>query len=192
MVDTATAPARLAEISRPDFGMPVTEPLLPPSIYAARMERLRSRMEASGYDHIVVWGDREHSANIAYLTGFDPRFEEAVLIVGAATEPALLVGNECYGMAEAAPLPTRRVLFQDLSLPSQPRDKSRPLPEILRDEGVRRGSRVGVVGWKAYASRESIEAPAFLVDQLRQITGTVGLVENATDLLIERDRRTPA
>ena len=39
-------------------------------------------METRGYDHIVVWGDREHSANIAYLTGFDPRFEEAVLIVG--------------------------------------------------------------------------------------------------------------
>ena len=70
-------------------------------------------MEERRYDHLVVWADREHSANLAYLTGFDPRFEEAVLIVvGGAATPALLVGNECFatgggGAAAAAlrPLP---------------------------------------------------------------------------------------
>ena len=36
-----------------------------------------------GYDRLVVYADREHSANLAWLTGFDPRFEEAILIVGA-------------------------------------------------------------------------------------------------------------
>ena len=59
-------------------------------------------MAARRYDHLVVWGDREHSANLAYLTGFDPRFEEALLIVGTSGDPALLVGNECYGVAGAA------------------------------------------------------------------------------------------
>ena len=38
-------------------------------------------MEDRGYDRLVIWADREHSANLAYLTGFDPRFEEAMLIV---------------------------------------------------------------------------------------------------------------
>jgi hypothetical protein len=162
----------------------VSEPLLPASIYADRLERLRSRMDARGYSHIVVWGDREHSANIAYLTGFDPRFEEVVLVVGAEPQPAILLGNECYGVAEAAPLPMRRLRFQDLSLPGQARDQSLPLPTILRDEGIGRGGRVGVVGWKTYASRATIEAPSFLVDQLRIATGPAGLVENANDLLI--------
>ena len=184
MIKSTTPPARLAEIAPPDCGMPATEPLLPASVYVDRLERLRSAMEARGYDHIVVWGDREHSANIAYLTGFDPRFEEAVLIVGATGTPAILLGNECYDVAEAAPLSMRRVRFQDLSLPGQPRDASRPLPETLRDEGIGQGSRVGVVGWKTYSSRETIEAPAFLVDQLRLSSGPAGLVENATDLLI--------
>ena len=50
------------------------------------------------------------------------------------------------------------VLFQDLSLPSQPRDRSRPLGEILADEGIGPGSRVGVVGWKTYADRARIES----------------------------------
>ena len=40
-------------------------------------------MEERKLTHLVVYGDREHFANLAYLTGFDPRFEEAVLIVGA-------------------------------------------------------------------------------------------------------------
>jgi len=179
------ARARLATIDLPDFGMPEVRPEIPAPLYAARLERLRERAEARGYDRLVVYADREHSASLAYLTGFDPRFEEAVLVVGPTGEPAILVGNECQGMAGAAPLPMRPVLFQDLSLPSQPRDRSEPLAEILGGEGIGPGSRVGVVGWKTYASRATIETPAYLVDELRRLTGRGGLVENAGDLLID-------
>jgi hypothetical protein len=177
--------ARLAEIPLPSFGMPSREPLPAPSLYRDRIERLRIAMDERGYDRLVVWADREHSANLSYLTGFDPRFEEAVLVLGPSGDPAVLVGNECAGMAAAAPLPMRLVTFQDLSLPSQPRDASAPLHEILAAEGVARGTRVGVIGWKTYAQRSTMEAPAFLVDELRDATGAPGLVENATDLLID-------
>jgi Xaa-Pro aminopeptidase len=177
--------ARLASIDLPDFGMPDASPELPPSLYLERVDRLRDRAEQRGYDRLVVWADREHSANLSYLTGFDPRFEEAILVVGTGGEPAILVGNECWGMAGAAPLPMRRHLLQDLSLPGQPRDRSRPLAAILADEGVAAGGRVGVIGWKTYASRAAIEAPAFLVDELRGLVGPGGTVENATDLLID-------
>ena len=60
-------------------------------------------------------------------------------------------------MAGAAPLPLRRHLFQDLSLPSQPRDRSRTLSEILGDEGVTSGSSVGVIGWKPFADRSMLD-----------------------------------
>jgi Xaa-Pro aminopeptidase len=175
--------ARLAEVDLPEFGMPEEAPEIPASMYAHRLQRLRARMDENGYDRIVVYADREHSANLSYLTGFDPRFEEAVLVVGPADEPAILVGNECYGMAGAAPLPMRRHLFQDLSLSGQPRDRSQGLAEILADEGIRDGSRVGVIGWKEYATREIIEAPAFIVDELRRMD-PAGVVENAAHLLI--------
>ncbi len=177
--------ARLATIDLPDFGMPAAMPGIPPALYAARLERLRERAEARSYDRIVLYADREHSANLAWLTGFDPRFEEAILVLGPTGEPAILVGNECHGMAGAAPLAMRPVLFQDLSLPNQPRDRSRPLAAILGDEGIRAGSRVGVVGWKTYADRAMIDAPAFLIDELRRITGPGGAVDNAGDLLID-------
>ena len=142
-----------------------------------------------GYDRLVVYADREHSANLSYLTGFDPRFEEAVLIVGPTDDPAILVGNECWGMAGAAPLPMRRHRYQDLSLPGQPRDRSRPLAELLGEEGIRPGARVGVIGWKTYADRATMEVPSFLVDTLRVAVGPAGLVENAGDLLIDAGGR---
>ena len=177
--------ARLADVKLPEFGRPSTTPELPPALYAARLERLRERMSSRGYDSLVVYADREHSANLSYLTGFDPRFEEAILIVGATGDPAILVGNECYGMAGAAPLTMRLHRFQDLSLPGQPRDRSRPLAEILGDEGIgSTAGRIGVIGWKPYANRAMLDVPSFLADELRRLAGS-GVVENAVDLLID-------
>ncbi len=175
--------ARLREIELPDFGGPEFWPEIPDRLYLDRLRRFRTRLDARGYDVAVVYADREHSANLSYLTGFDPRFEEAVLIVGAVDRPLLLTGNECVGMAEAAPQSMRVELHQALSLPSQPRDGSRPLGEILASEGVATGSRVGMIGWKEFTDRSKIEVPAFVVDAVRQATGADGVVENAGDLL---------
>ncbi len=177
--------SRLTEIPLPDFGGPEEDrPEIPTATYVVRIEALRERADAAGYDRLVVYADREHSANLSFLTGFDPRFEEAILVVAPTGQPAILVGNECYGMAGTAPLAMRRHLLQDLSLPSQPRDRSQPLGEILAGEGVGAGGRVGVLGWKSYADPARMEVPAFIVDELRRLTGPSGLVENANDLLI--------
>ncbi|MEA3501617.1 MAG: aminopeptidase P family N-terminal domain-containing protein [Actinomycetota bacterium] len=177
------ATAQLREIELPDFGMPETRPTISHTTYRERLSHLRERMKGRRYDFVVVYGDREHSANLAYLTGFDPRFEEAIMIVGREKPPLLLAGNECVGLAEAAPLPMRVELHQDLSLPGQPRDRSRPLSDILTDERVESGSRVGTIGWKEFSHRRRIEIPAFIVDDVRSAVGAGGVVENATDTL---------
>jgi hypothetical protein len=181
--------ARVSPLDLPDFGMPDERPVIPASTYRTRLVMLRARGRERGFDRLVIYADREHSATIAWLTGFDPRFEEAIVVIGTAggddDDPAILVGNECWGMAGAAPLPMRRHLFQDLSLPRQPRDRSMPLSEILGGEGIGPGRRVGVIGWKGYAAPDRIEAPSFLVDELRRLTGPSGAVENAADLVID-------
>jgi hypothetical protein len=177
--------ARLAEGELPDFGMPSAMPELPAAIHAARVERARAHAAARAVDHLVVYADREHSANLSYLTGFDPRFEEAILILGPESEPLILVGNECAGMARQAPLAMRVELFQDLSLPGQPRDRSRALADILASEGIGPGRRVGVVGWKSHVDPGWLEVPAYLVDALRTAVGPDGRVENANALLID-------
>ncbi len=182
--DHARPAARLSEISLPDFGRPTVTPELSPATYGGRLERLRERMATHGIDRLVVYADREHSANLAWLTGFDPRFEEAVLIVGRDGDPAILVGNECYGVAGTAPLPMRRELFQELSLPGQPRDRSRPLATILADEGIGPGRRIGVVGWKAYGDPSLLDVPAYLADAIRTAADAAG-VTNASGLFID-------
>jgi hypothetical protein len=169
----------------PDFGMPDAMPEIPPATYAARIARLRDRASARGLDQVIVYADREHSASLSYLTGFDPRFEEALLIFGPDGDPAILVGNECWGMAGAAPLPMRRHRFQDFSLPMQPRDRSFPLASILADEGIGPGTHVGLVGWKTYRHPGMSDVPAYLTDELRVAVGGSGSVENVTDLLID-------
>ncbi len=84
---------RLAEIALPDFGMPGAQPEIPAATHAARVAAAHARAAAAGHQVLVVYADREHSANIAYLTGFEPRFEEALLILGGHAEPALVVGG---------------------------------------------------------------------------------------------------
>ncbi len=177
--------ATLREIELPDFGMPEIMPTVPEPLYAERLNRFRDRLAARRYDFGLVYADREHSANLSYLTGFDPRFEEAVLIVGPNDLPLLLTGNECVGMAEAAPLPMRVELHQDLSLPSQPRDRSRSLAEVLGDEGLTAGVHVGMIGWKEFPDRTRIDVPAFIVDEVRAAVGKGGVAENAGDILTD-------
>lgn len=182
---TTSPKAGLARVAIPDFGVSTATPVVPDHIYSDRLERLRDRAGKRGYSHVVVYADREHSANLSYLTGFDPRFEESLLVVGSEGKPTVLVGNECVGMAEAAPLPMQVRLYQDFSLPSQPRDRSPTLSEILADEGISTGGSVGAVGWKGFADRSRLDLPAFLADELRLALGGGGSLENATDLLID-------
>ena len=175
---------RLSQVDLPDFGEPSIEPTIPKEVYAARIEAARQRATQAGYDALVVYADREHSANLAYLTGYDPRFEEAMLILTPGRTPALLVGNEGWGYAGVSPIELRRLLYQSFSLLSQPRDSSKPLEEIFRGEGIGQGTRVGVVGWKYFDPREWLEIPSYIADTLREITGEASRVVNATDIFM--------
>ena len=166
--------------------MPATEPLLPASIYAERLERLRTAMDERGYDHLVVWADREHSANLAYLTGFDPRFEEAVLVVGPSGRPGAARRQR---VLRHWPRPRRCRCAASASrtsaCPASHATRRRRSPRSSATRASAPGSRVGVVGWKTYASRDDDRGAG--VPRRRAAPGdrAVGLVENATDLLID-------
>jgi hypothetical protein len=171
-------PARdveLIDIALPDFGLPTTEPHVPPAEYRFRLEEAGRRARAAGYDALVVYGDREHFANLAYLTAYDPRFEEALLIVVPNHRPTLLVGNEGMAYSHICPYDVERVLYQSFSLISQPRDRIHPLREILARAGIDGGQKVGIAGWKYYVPTEVddpahwIETPSFLVETLRSM-----------------------
>src|SRR5690554_7854936 len=85
--------AHLTQIDLPEFGMPEEAPELSPALYRERLARLRAKAAERGLDAVLVYADREHSANLFYLSGFDPRFEEALLVVARSEERR--VGKEC-------------------------------------------------------------------------------------------------
>lgn len=187
---------QLIETAWPEFGVAV--PPLPPTVaeFETRLAAVRSAMERHGLTHLVVYGDREHFANLAYLSGFDPRFEEALLIIAQDGAPLLLVGNECAGYLTISPLyvagQLRTECFQPFSLLNQPREQSRLLRAIFIDEGIRAGATVGTVGWKYFADSEhpdsthALDLPSYLADTLRHLVGWEN-VTNATALLMHPD-----
>lgn len=183
----------LNTVELPEFGMPSSEPGLSREIYEQRIARLRQKMQDAGLDFVIVYADREHNANTTYLCGYDPRFEESLLIVGKNGLPHLLLGNEGWGYAELAPLPLQRVLFQSLSLMGQDRLSGVSLTQALQDAGIQKESNIGVAGWKYFSTTEfaepefCFETPSYLIDTLRKISGNYRQVRNANDIFMNPD-----
>ena len=178
-----------ATVTLPEFGVDGVRPELAVSEYHRRFDETVDRMKREGLDALVVYGDREHVANLAYLTGFDPRFEEALLLLNARGERRLLVGNECMGYLPSPALHCEPELFQEFSLMGQQRDGSRALGDILSSFGIGRDVDVGCVGWKYFDRRlvgraNALDLPSYIVDLLRDLTGDSTRVRNATAMFM--------
>jgi hypothetical protein len=167
----------LGEIELPRYELSRDAPAIPLATYLARLESAETAAAASGLDALVVYADREHFANLAYLTGFEPRFEEALLVLVRGRPPRLVVGNECEAYAAVSPVELEVVRYQSFSLVSQPRAESAPLAVVLRDAGLdaKATARVGIAGWKYFEAAEfaepetRLDTPAFIVDEVRQL-----------------------
>jgi hypothetical protein len=182
-------PIELAPLALPDYGLPVVEPIIPSSEYTARIGAARRAMRAAKFDVLVVYGDREHFANLAYLSGYDPRFEEALCVLPKKGRPTLLVGNEGAGYAALTSPEWNIELYQTFSLLAQPRDRLAPLKRMLRHAGVRPGMRVGVAGWKYFergelkTPRKTSELPSWIFEAVKD-AAVGGTVRNATVLFM--------
>lgn len=181
-----TLGVELGPVDLPSYDLPAEQPSVPVSTYAARLDAAWAAGAAAGLDALLVYADREHFASLSYLTGYDPRFEESLLIMTPGRAPVLLVGNEGLSYAAVVPPSVEVVLYQSFSLVNQDRSVSPRLPVVLRAAGLDDGMRrVGIAGWKWFSAAEAdvpsswVDAPAFIVDALR----TLGYeVSNATGL----------
>lgn len=182
----------------PDFGAAGRDgaPLPPPLAGRVYRDRCRQAWRAAGADWLAVYADREHFANLMFLTGFDPRFEEALLLLGRDDRAILITGNECLDYAVVSPLPGLEPrLAQTMSLMGQDRSVAPRLVDVLRDCGVARDHSVALVGWKYLEPDEwAIEAddeglpsafrafvPAVIVAALARVAGRV---VDRTDVLL--------
>lgn len=177
----------LKEIDWPQFDPPPAVPEIAVSELEHRLERIRRAMKDRGLSHLVIFGDREHFANLTWACHLDPRFEEALLVLRADGEALLVVGNECSSYLPVSPLyragKLRTECYQPFSLLNQPRDASRDIGEIFRAECISGDSMVGCVGFKYYGDPSRIDLPAYIADALRLIAGPSQVV-CATDLLM--------
>jgi Xaa-Pro aminopeptidase len=170
----------------PDFGHAVEQPEVPASVFAARCD---AAYERAGRDWLAVYADREHFGNIIFLSGFEPRFEEAFLLLGPNRRRVVITGNESESYAATARLPDLKVLrAQTLSLMAQDRSQQPRLADQLSAAGIRRGDSVGLVGWK-YLEPEEIEhssgayfLPTAYVRMFEQVAGE--RLSDATPVLL--------
>ncbi|MEP7240351.1 MAG: aminopeptidase P family N-terminal domain-containing protein [Devosia sp.] len=183
-------PVELIEARLPDFGVPATRPELPRSLYAQRLAALGRARRNAGLDAVLIYADREHSANLSWLTGIDPRFEEMLLVLATGREPTLLAGPENLGRAQHATIDLEARLYPPFGLLGQNRAETPALEEVLASAGVAPGQRVGVLGWKYFGLDEApkpeswFETPSFIIDTLRRLVGQDGRVVNANALLM--------
>lgn len=181
----------LRSVKFPNIGCPrEPRPEVPRELFARRLARVRKEMAQRELDALVVYGDREHFANLHYLTCYDPRFEESLLVILPKGRPVLLVGNEGIGYCKIARLDIEPVVYRPFSLLGQSRRGVRRLEAVLRECGISRGMRVGTAGWKYFGPDEvsdpgdALDLPEFISVPLRQSVGARGSVSNHTDLFM--------
>jgi hypothetical protein len=168
----------LSPITLPAFG-PVSaeQPQIPAETYATRAD---AALKAAGTDWLVVYADREHFGNIMFLSGFEPRFEEALLLLGPKGKRVIITGNESESYTVLARLPGIEVLrAQTFSLMGQDRSQNPRLADRLRDAGIGKGNSIGLVGWKYLSAEEDEDhencffVPDFIVSALRRLAGKI-------------------
>ena len=181
-------PAHLKQVTLPAFGELSEQPKIPTAVYEARATAAYNR---AGAAWLAVYADREHFGNIVFLSGFEPRFEEAFLLLGPRGQRVLITGNESESYAVIARLPGLTVLrSQSLSLMAQDRTLQPRLIDRLRDAGIKSGDTVGLVGWKYLEPEEddnyasSFFVPAAYVQMFERLIGSQEALRDATPILM--------
>lgn len=186
-----TEPRRIVvkPIPQPGCWLDVPSVPLTDATLKKRKARVLARMAQLSLETLIVYADKEHGANFEYLTGFIPRFEEALLVLHQDGEAVLVLGNENLKLAAHARLENRVVHAPWFSLPNQPMTNAASLPDTLRLAGMADKKRIGVAGWKLFTSEyddntQLFDLPSFIVDSLRAAVTPDCVLINATGVFI--------
>lgn len=157
--------------------------------FRQRRQRVLDAMKQQNLDLLMVYGDREHGGNFACLTGFEPRFEEAVLVLRQDGESWLMLGNENLKMASYSQIRAKAVHVPHFSLPNQPMGNTVDLEGLFKQAGVCGGCRIGIAGWKLFTSttdhnEELFDVPGFIVQTVQKINRQ-GSTVNAGGLFLD-------
>ena len=152
-------------------------------VYRRRKQLLDARIRQLDMDYIIMYGDREHFANIEYFTKYDCRFEEALFIVRKDGTSWIVVGNEGMPYSAIVPFEINRFYYGNFSLQGQPRYKTPVLSQLFREIGINNHSKVGIAGYKYYecgvdvVPEKCFDIPTYIYQSIENVTGC----ENISD-----------
>ncbi|WP_296114835.1 Xaa-Pro peptidase family protein [uncultured Anaerococcus sp.] len=167
-------------------GKPV---ILSDKTFDLRLKKVLDRMEDFGISSLVVYADKEHGSNFEYLTGFIPRFEEALQIINKDGTSSLMLGNENFNKTKFARVKSSGVKVPLFSLPNQPMGDFKPFISYLDDVKIDDSGKIGFVDWKLlspeFSEKDLISAvPHFIIEAFSEKYGRDKLV-NASHLYLD-------
>ncbi len=173
-----------SQAPKPDnSGKPI---ILSDATFTQRKEKVLELMKKYDFSSLMIYADKEHGSNFEYLTGFIPRFEEAIQILNQDGSSILILGNENYNKAGMARTQSQGILCPFFSLPNQPMDYAKTFADYLKEADVDDSKRIGLVDWKLLSNdmtnfHNHHAVPAFIVDGIQEVFGAEKVV-NATQL----------
>lgn len=180
----------LYEKTEPPKPTPADTPVdLTEETMAEHKKKILLNMARERLDVLLVYADREHGTNYGYLTGFEPRFEESILVLHKDGQAFLMLGNEMLRMAAYSRIPVQAIHTPHFSLPNQPMETELGFTKLLEKAGIRSFMQVGIAGWKLFTGKmenndKMFDVPSFIVESIRGIIGVEGRIRNATGLFI--------
>lgn len=155
-------------------------------------KKVLQQMRKADYDALVIYADREHGGNFAYLTGFEPRFEESLLVVFRNGACCLMLGNENLKMSKYSFVQGKTVHVPYFSLPNQPMYHAESMEKLIQKAGIKNGMKIGGVGWKRFRGESEgnnslLDIPSFIVAAIRK-SNPDGSLKNACDLFLDESK----
>lgn len=180
------------DVEQPCVQLPAPVNVLDGEVYRGRHVALCAALKAAGLDAVLIYADREHGGNFGFMTGFEPRFEEACLTVHADGRAWVLLGNECLKMHQYSRIPVKPVHVPYFSLPDQPMEGERTMEDCLRAAGIADGMKLGLIGWKLFTGKladgsRMFDVPCFIVEAAARAVGSAENLINAAGLLMDAD-----
>lgn len=157
--------------------------------YLERIDRLFKQTQHR-YTHFVIYGDREHCSNMEYFSGYDPRFEESILILAENGKHTLIIGVEGSTYAAKIPYEYQLEVYPPFSIPCYSNqmkcttdDATTSLEYLFGKAGLNGESYVGVLGWKLMG-KDEFDLPMFIYEALCE-TVPRAKIENANAHMID-------
>lgn len=178
------------EVVAPRLMEPEAPIVLSDETMQEHLSKILLQMETKEIDAVCIYADREHGGNFGYLTGFEPRFEEAMLVLHRDGKAYLLLGNESLRMGQYSRLDAEVIHVPHFSLPNQPMETPCSFWQLVEKAGIGPDMCVAVAGWKMFTapadeSEPLFEVPYMIIQAFKKLTGTQGSVIHGGGLFID-------